>query len=131
MSLIHYRFIDQCDYVMKLIKINEKFLTASGDFGSNYPGENWPLPVAGSWDGFQELPYDWYDGMLVNCNPCIPNSKLPPFPPAALSTTKVDWITQEFRAGSKITGAGVQVQTNRHQSYIDHGRHEVITSPVN
>lgn len=115
-SEIFYRVIDQCNFKMAPIKMNEKFTTSGSDFSN----EDWPLPTATGWDGFTTM-WEWSDIVRAICVPCTPNSQVPQSP---LSSTKVDWVIQEILPGSKTSGLGVHVRTHRQQTYVDHGRHE-------
>ncbi len=115
-SEIYYRVIDQCNFKMAPIKMNEKFTTS----GSDYTSENWPLPSATGWLGFTTA-WEWSDIVRAVCVPCTPNSQVPQSP---LTGTKVDWVTQEIRSGADGIGDGVHVQTHKQQTYLDHGRHE-------
>ena len=112
-STIPYRIRDHCNNPLSSIAVNEQF----GPF-VNDTSNNWPKPTPSNTSGFSGPGFSDVIGIWGSYTP------QPLVPQSPLTTTKVDHATQTFRVGSSTSGQGVQVQTNTHQKYLDHGRHE-------
>ncbi len=112
-STIPYRIRDHCNYALPSIAVNEQF----GPF-INDTSNNWPKPTPVNISGFSGSGFSDVVGISGSYTP------QPLVPQSPLTTTKVDHATQTWRVGSSTSGQGVQVQTNTHQKYLDHGRHE-------
>lgn len=125
-SQISYKVLGLCNDRMYL-SMNESWT----NWGRDYPSGTWPLPVPeDSWPFFDfdaiyaaGTPGYWVPDPMepVIGNNCDPEVSL---------TEKVEWHTQEFRAGSTQKGSGVLVQRDKAQWYRDHGCHLTIQSPV-
>lgn len=115
-SELYYYLFDNYGALVRNMGVNEAF----GSFQKDDPNSNWPAPppmgAPTSFDGsFADVISVWY----------LPGRHPIPQPPSfPLSTIKVDWGPQTFRAGSEDSGVGVLIQNVRHQRYLDHGRHE-------
>jgi hypothetical protein len=131
-SNVNYISADACGYAMTSIALNEQF----GQWSYNNPTYNWNHPTA-CYDpltGLTQCPsgysgWVWPDRIShFMCSVCTPPVSNPQTP---LSSTGVDYAPQTWRLGSNSIGAGVIVQTNTIQRYVDHGRHvPPIVSPV-
>jgi hypothetical protein len=129
LSQISYKLYSKCGQEMFAIAMNELFT----DGGDNVVPNNWPEFQPTNWPSMSGTTF--VDSLTVALPDLNPPQEMPGTlqnPPRDLSSTKVKWATQEFRSGSDTSGAGVIVQRNKLQLYIDHGLHEQpIISPVN
>jgi len=117
-TLIPYNMMSRFGKLITNIDMNESF----GTWSTDYIGNTWVAPLPGSFtsdNGF------FVDHMCVQG--WFPPAMIPQSP---LSTTGIQHATQSWFVGSLTSGSGVQVQTNTHQRFIDHGEHTSITSPV-
>jgi len=98
------------------IALNESF----GTFTDDTTQTGWSAP---SQRGIASYSGTWADIMSVWCTgiPCAASPL--PVPPQGLNQ-KVHHGTQTWRVGSSTPGTGLIIQTNVHQRYTDHGRHQ-------
>lgn len=112
-SLVELYMFDLCNYLIPSIAVNETF----GAFASDTPN-SWPAPSPRS------APYyvtSFFDEIAAYGS----LSPMPYAPLGPLSTLKINWATQTFKAGSTTFGVGQQVNVvPKHQKYIDHGDHQ-------
>ncbi|MFZ0745351.1 MAG: hypothetical protein WAM85_13150 [Terracidiphilus sp.] len=112
-SWVEYQLMSYFGVTITNIGVNEAF----GSTVSDYTNENWGTITA--LPGYVETDGDFDDNICAHSSTSTPRT-LPPGSP--LGTTQVIHASQSIRVGSITSGAGVQVLTNTHQLYQDHGR---------
>ncbi|HET9784439.1 MAG TPA: hypothetical protein VFP94_05690 [Terriglobales bacterium] len=110
-----------------VVTINEQW---SGDVSKDYTGTNWIWGTAGGTTTSAAYPAAFYDDMQGE----PPGPPLPVPTPGyngLVPTVKVINDGQIWRVGSSSSGAGVTVQLDTLQKYVNAARHEAITTPYN
>jgi hypothetical protein len=128
LSNVTLQLWSKCGQKMFDIAMNEVFTGIGRDMTNDWGG----APPTSNWSKMNG--YTFTDGIGFACSGCTPAPEWPgplQTPPKSLSTTKVKWHAQEFRSGSATSGNGVLVQADTQQLYVDHGRQENVTTPVN
>ncbi len=119
LSQISYLILNQFDEAVRNAGINETF-GAKTDIETN----NWVLNIPGS---FPAPTGAFADQVCVASSLLRDPDPLPPQTPR--TTRKIDLLPQKWFSGSLSNGAGIQVQTDVVNRFIDHGTHENITTP--
>jgi hypothetical protein len=115
-----YQLLDLCGGAVPGMAVNESFVS----FADDYVGNTWGNPTPNSMmDGLSD---SYFTDNVGAADQTTPPSTEPQNP---RSTTKVKHIGQEWKAGSLTTGQGMRFQSDTIQHYVDHGRHENVSSP--
>jgi len=117
-TLLSYTIFSFFGVQITNIDVNETF----SNWGSDYIGENWPVPDATP----GTVSSSFADEMCA----VYQDNPLSIDPQSPLLTIKVDHATQAFFVGSLDEASGMEVQSDTFQLYQDHGRHNPIVSPV-
>lgn len=116
-SHVYYRIENQLNETLPaVLDVNEDWTTAHISDSAN---ENWAW---GDRMGWAVDPASWSDDIGVHDG----QGRTPPWqnPQDPLGATKVDHWGQAWYVGTQTISQGTHVQTNTHQRYTDHARHE-------
>ncbi|HXR96638.1 MAG TPA: hypothetical protein VN709_02235 [Terriglobales bacterium] len=125
-SFIQYNIMDQLGVQLaSSIPVNEAFPTGPIN---DYTGTNWRQGMAGS--TASASPASFGD-QIQGENIALPPVPVPNYVQGSAPGTPVQHWSQTWQIGSLTIGAGVEVQSDVLQKYINAARHTSIISPIN